>query len=109
MRRAIIGFETETPNYKSTAFCSCRVDQIKSIDHILFECGTLNECRDQLWKRVVEVAPRRFISDINETNIKNKTVLILSGLGGNYLPEFEVLYTEILLFTVKLISMSKNL
>ena len=70
--------------------------------HLLFECPQFNEIRMFESNLLVLACPEAFLMSFESLSNENKTVLIMSGLGGNYVKEHEYIYTAILNYVHKL-------
>ena len=107
LMRILLGMETESTDYKNISLCDCEYNQVKTVEHILFVCKKLKSSREHYWKSVVKLAPKRLFDDLNDMSVNSKTIFLISGFGGTYVPEFHLLYTAVLMYIIQMIKCSK--
>lgn len=78
----------------------CNQNVVENASHVLFKCTSLIACRTSEWFRVVNSMPGAMALWIrqNEDRTDDVICMLLSGLGGNYIPEWNHIYRSILNF-----------
>ena len=79
-------------NFKRRSCALCHLAAPDSPTHVLFECPEISGKRTELWGSVTNSMPSALSSDIDNLNNKEKTVFILSGFRGEYIPEWKMTY-----------------
>jgi hypothetical protein len=82
-----------------TVLCPlCGEFQAETVQHMLFECQALQQCRDRLWRDVEVVTPRALLREMNCRQARDRAIFIFSGFGCGYLPQWKDTYAAILNF-----------
>ena len=103
LMRSLAGVQDLEYGYNTSVNCSsCSMMVESSPCHLLFECPQFNEIRMFESNLLVLACPEAFLMSFESLSNENKTVLIMSGLGGNYVKEHEYIYTAILNYVHKL-------
>ena len=63
------------------------------IDHILFECSSVEMQRTQSWYRVLTKCPKQLSKELQDMDHTCKTQFLLNAMNCNYIPEWHSLYT----------------
>ena len=90
-----------THNYGTNRCGLCEEDKDNAI-HNLFVCRKLDHVRQQKWPKVTDAMPTAMKACVNDMTNFDKTVLILSGYGNKYVPEWNELYYETACFVHEL-------
>ena len=69
-----------------------------TLEHILFDCYSLDISRSRLWNDVVNSGPKKLVHDIEEMNIVDKCNFILNGFNVSYNGEWSNLYSALINF-----------
>ena len=81
--------------------CSlCKRCATENANHVLFECTSLITCRTAEWSKVLSSMPYAMAQWTleNEQQTENIIGMLLSGLGGSYVSEWNPIYKAILNF-----------
>ena len=62
--------------------------------HVLFECEKLENLRTQMLEKLTRSMPQALASDFMDMSNEEKAILMLSGYGHNYIPEWKELYVN---------------
>ena len=62
--------------------------------HVLFECEKLENPRTQMLEKLTRSMPQALASDFMDMSNEEKAILMLSGYGHNYIPEWKELYVN---------------
>ena len=93
-----------------SALCKlCHDNSYESVCHMLFCCKALNAKRLQLWTVVENASPTALVTEFRAMNINNKAEFILSGLMCKFVPEWEELYTSLLIYVTELYKLRSQL
>lgn len=76
----------------------CRVCVRENAVHVLFECNELEPLRNHCWQQLMQAMPVAMAGDLSQRSNQGKLQILLSGLGGDYVPEWDNIYTEIVKF-----------
>lgn len=66
----------------------------ETLEHVLWRCDhpQMKTVRDTVWRSLTDIMPQSMIVDLNLKDDLQKTVFLLSGLGGGYVQEWQILY-----------------
>ena len=79
----------------------CTSFKLETLAHILFECELEESVRILEWEKTKAVTPPVLTEEIERMDINKRTVFILSGLGGQYTPEWGKTYSSLANFITK--------
>ena len=71
---------------------------------MLWQCKALDAQRAQSIKRLKEVMPPNMYKDLLKLPLEERTYVLISGLGGSYIKEWQSIYISILDMVYKLYS-----
>ena len=86
----------------------CNSGQAEDLAHLLFRCDHFKDLRQSLWCNVQSKAPLAMLNDMNTMSQSQRTHFLMSGLGGDFIPEWDDLYEAILEFIVSLYNCRLN-
>ena len=93
-----------------SALCKlCHDNSYESVCHMLFCCKALSAKRLQLWTVVENASPTALVTEFRTMSINNKAEFILSGLMCKFVPEWEELYTSLLIYVTELYKLRSQL
>lgn len=75
----------------------CEEYEEETVPHLISQCSTLATIRQTLWRNVVAVAPRGWLSSLEQMNIPEKSRFLCSGFGS-YVSEWQLLYEAVARF-----------
>ena len=86
---------------------SCEICYMNEVDvphHVLFRCTnrSLSRIRLIFWKNLIDMMPEAMKSNVLPMSDFRRCTFILSGLGGNFVPEWMHLYSQIALLVSKM-------
>ena len=76
----------------------CEISSLKDLRHVIFECENYNEKRECEWNIVKENIPLPMCQSLDNMTLSEKCRFVLSGMHGNYMPEFDYVYDIFLKF-----------
>ena len=79
---------------RGCGLCMRRIEE--TCVHVLFECEALNRVRNDSWGKLLGVMPPAMAADIEHKSKSTAAGILLSGLGGKYLKEWDGIYKGIL-------------
>ena len=80
----------------------CSSGQPEDLAHLLFDCELFQELRNTLWTNVQSEAPFAMLTDTGLMSPWQRTVFLMSGLGGVFIPEWANLYDVVLEFIYRM-------
>ena len=111
------GLATSTARYRNanrghvvpqSRLCTlCDLDVPETVEHFLFGCSRLNMLREILLMNL-EMLPNMYIH-MSSLNVTEKTVFLLSGMGGKFIVEWLDTYTSIANFVFQMYIHRHNL
>ena len=88
---------------KTGIICNlCDSGQPEDLAHLLFLCDHFKDLRHSLWRTVQTNAPEAMFNDINVMTPSQRTHFLMSGLGREFVPEWDDLYESVLDFIVSM-------
>ena len=78
--------------------CKLCEQTVFTLEHILFDCYSLDISRSRLWNDVVNSGPKKLVHEIEEMNIVDKCNFILNGFNMPYNGEWSNLYCTFINF-----------
>ena len=85
--------------------CHCRCKE--NAMHVILQCSELEDIRSHAWDRLLSSMPPGMRQDIR--NDEKTLELLLSGLGGNYIPEWDQTYANIAQFVYSMYEHRKHM
>ena len=79
----------------SREHCGICDDQIYDDNmHVLFDCEKLETLRASLFEKLIRSMPQALASDFISLSKEDKAILMLSGYGHKYVPEWNEIYVN---------------
>ena len=82
-------------NFQSKICKLCNSRSKDDATHILFDCDGLRIFRAAAWIRVIQMMPHGMICEIQDMTSREKTIYLMSCLGGSHIPEWTNVYVQI--------------
>ena len=70
--------------------------------HVLSECPSLDDVRRNGWRDIKTSMPDAMARHVERLPVENRLEFILSGLGGNYINEWKLIYCNIAKFVINI-------
>ena len=82
--------------------------QHDNVIHVLFDCDKLSQMRCQLYQKLIASMPQALSEEFHNMTKREKLILMFSGYGQTYIPEWSNLYMNTATYVDSLYKLRSN-
>ena len=95
-------------NFSRDACTLCDSQSYDNVIHVLFDCDKLSQMRCQLYQKLIASMPQALSEDFHNMTKREKLILMFSGYGQTYIPEWRNLYMNTAAYVDSLYKLRSN-